>query len=195
MVVPTATTRRRSARARFTASATAGGITIRSAGSAWSSILSVLIGRNVPGPTWSVSWCSSTPRRWISSSRGGVKWSPAVGAAIDPGGRGVDRLVALEILRGRRGEPRDIGRQWRPAVDAQQFVDGAVERLDDTRSIGLDAEDTEPGAPRHQLHALAAPTPRPRERPPAVPVDRFDEEELDLASGDVTRQHPRRDHA
>ena len=55
-------------------------------------------GRNVSSPTCSVT--RSTVERAPSSS--GVKCRPAVGAAAEPGSRGVDRLVAA---RGRRAAP------------------------------------------------------------------------------------------
>ena len=84
VVVPTAITRRASARARFTASATEVGIETRSGGSAWSSIRAAWIERNVPGPTCSVSSWTSTPRRSRRRRTAGVKCRPAVGAATEP---------------------------------------------------------------------------------------------------------------
>src|SRR5207247_1640393 len=86
VVGPTARTRRPSTRARFTASATAGGIDTRSGGSRWPSTVAALMGRKVPGPTCSVSSWISSPRARTRSSTARVKCRPAVGAATDPGG-------------------------------------------------------------------------------------------------------------
>ena len=86
-VVPTATTRRPSARAALTASAVAALTTARSDGSVWLSIAGAVMGRNVAGPTWSVSAWISTPAARSRSSSASEKCRPAVGAATDPGVR------------------------------------------------------------------------------------------------------------
>ena len=46
-----------------------------------------------------------------------------------------------------------------------------------------------------ELDPSPAPAPRARQRAPAARVDRFEEQQLHLASGGVPRQDPRRDHA
>jgi len=43
-----------------------------------------VIGRKVPGPTWSNVRVLPTPRAARDRNSGSVKWSPAVGAAIAP---------------------------------------------------------------------------------------------------------------
>ncbi len=85
--MPTATTRRPSPLARFTAAAVASGITARSKSIRWSSTRSTFTGRNVPIPTWSVTRATVTPRAAASASIASVKCRPAVGAAIAPGSR------------------------------------------------------------------------------------------------------------
>ncbi len=47
----------------------------------------VRTGRKVAGPTMSVSGTQRTPRRCNAATSAGVKWRPAVGAAIAPGVR------------------------------------------------------------------------------------------------------------
>ena len=113
----------------------------RSGGSAWSSIRRRLTGRNVPAPTCSVSCvhldaARAQPRR----AARGVKCSPAVGAATEPGAPRVDRLVALAVLAARRGVARDVRRQRRQAVLAQQVGDRAAERST-TRTSRVGADD------------------------------------------------------
>jgi hypothetical protein len=51
----------------------------------WSAIVLVLIGRNVPGPTWSVKFTHPMPLAAKSLRSFSVKCSPAVGAATEPG--------------------------------------------------------------------------------------------------------------
>jgi hypothetical protein len=48
---------------------------------------STVIGRNVPGPTCSVTEARFTPAAASESSSGSEKWSPAVGAATAPSTR------------------------------------------------------------------------------------------------------------
>ena len=47
----------------------------------------VRTGRKVAGPTMSVSGTQRTPRHCSAATSAGVKWRPAVGAAIAPGVR------------------------------------------------------------------------------------------------------------
>ena len=98
-------------------------------------------GRNVSSPTCSVT--RSTSSRASSS---GVKWSPAVGAAAEPGGRRVDRLVPL----------------------------GVAERLGDVRrqrrlARRLAVEPQAPPALAEMLEQLDRPVPLPRPQPPRRP--------------------------
>ena len=87
VVVPTATTRRPSARARLTASAVSPGIATSSARIRWTSTRAVRTGRNVPIPTCRVSGWTSIPLARRRASSAVVKCKPAVGAAIEPSSR------------------------------------------------------------------------------------------------------------
>ena len=113
-----------------------------------------------------------------------------------PGRSRVDGLVALEIVSGRRRESLDVRRQREPAVLAQQPVDRAVQPLDDALAVRVDADDTKPSArvANQELDTRAAATSRASQRPPAVAVDRLDEEELDLTPVGVPCENSRRDH-
>ena len=128
------------------------------------------------------------------------------GSEMKPGGRRGDRprrprvdgLVALAVLRGRRREPSDVGRERWQAVCLHQLVERTVQPLDDARTVGVDADDAQSRRRRltdHELHADAATAPRPHQRPPAAAVDRLDEQQLDRAPAGVPRHDPRRDHA
>src|SRR5881628_2116808 len=114
------------------------------------------------------------PRRGTASRRLGRRRGDR------PGRPRVDGLVALEIVGGGRRESPDVRRQRESAVLAQQCVDRAVQPLDDALAVRLDADDTKPSArvAGQKLDTRAATTSRTSQRPPAVAVDRLDEEEL-----------------
>ena len=82
-VVPTASTRR-AERIRLQAS---GSTRYHSPCIRWSATRSTVTGRNVPSPTRSSTRTSSAPAAANRSSRAGVRWRPAVGAATEPGWR------------------------------------------------------------------------------------------------------------
>ena len=69
------------------AAAVSGGTVNASKSIWWSSMSSALTGRNVPGPTCSVTATRGTPFASSAAKISGVKWSPAVGAATEPTSR------------------------------------------------------------------------------------------------------------
>ena len=85
VVVPTATTRRPSPRARAMAAAVAGVRLARSGGIRCASTIAAVTGRKVAGPTCRVIAWTSTPAALSRSTTSRVKCSPAVGAATEPG--------------------------------------------------------------------------------------------------------------
>ena len=110
----------------------------------------------------------------------------------------VDGLVALAVLRGRRGESADVRRQRRLAVPIEQVLDRAAERLDDAETVRLDAHDAQARLRRgadDELDAGAAPAAGPHERAPASPFEGRREQELDRSPAGVPRQDARRDDA
>ena len=84
VVEPTQKTRPPRALHALIASAASGGTVNASKSIWWSSMFSALTGRNVPGPTWSVTATRRTPFASSAAKISGVKWSPAVGAATEP---------------------------------------------------------------------------------------------------------------
>ncbi len=86
-VVPTAQMRRSSLRAALIAPAVSAGTKYRSLCISCSAGSSASTGRNVPTPTSRVSATRVTPFASISCNNSGVKCSPAVGAATEPGTR------------------------------------------------------------------------------------------------------------
>ena len=83
-VVPTATIRLPAARAALSRAAVAAVTSPHSACIRWAAVSSAFTGRNVPGPTCSVTVSVPTPRSRSCCRRSGVKWRPAVGAATAP---------------------------------------------------------------------------------------------------------------
>ena len=86
-VEPTATTLPPLARTALSASAVSALITACSACILWSDVSSAWTGRNVPGPTCSVTLCTATPRAASFAISSSVKCRPAVGAATEPSSR------------------------------------------------------------------------------------------------------------
>src|SRR5262249_20089177 len=61
--------------------------------------------------------------------------------------------------------------------------------------VRVSADDAQPGSTGRELDSGAAPAARARQRAPAAPVDRLEEQELHLAAAGIARQDPRRNHA
>src|SRR5262249_10853927 len=113
---------------------------------------------------------------------------------------GVDRLVALAILRRWRRKAADVRRGGRPPapIEAGLGRDAGrpAERLDDRETVGLDAHDAHARLGRGtdgQLSARAAAPAGPHERAPASLDEGRREQELDRSPSGVPRQDTRRD--
>src|SRR5882672_1369920 len=82
--VGTTNTRQPSVRARLIDCAALSGIENHSGATAWLPMSSTRTGSNVPYPTCRVICTTCTPCAFNRASTSGLKWSPAVGAAIAP---------------------------------------------------------------------------------------------------------------